>query len=83
MIDDIDHRTGPVGAGLHRVGDAARPMPVADETPRSCTRSSIWPRTARDTGAWPAAGVETALRRALRKKPTERFSSMREFRAGA
>jgi serine/threonine-protein kinase len=81
MIDDIDHRADQWALGCITWEMLLGRCPfVADETAAllyQIINLDPHPLAPRVPGLPPA--VETALRRALRKKPAERFSSMREF----
>jgi serine/threonine-protein kinase len=81
MIDDIDHRADQWALACIAWEMLLGRCPfVADETAAllyQIINLDPHPLATRVPGLPPA--VETALRRALRKKPAERFSSMREF----
>ena len=81
MLEEIDHRTDQWAlACIAWEMLLGRGPFVADETAAllyQIINLDPHPLASRVPGLPPA--VETALRRALRKKPAERFSSMREF----
>ena len=81
MLDDIDHHADQWALACIAWEMLLGRSPfVADETAAllyQIINLDPHPLATRVPGLPPA--VETALRRALRKKPTERFSSMREF----
>ena len=81
MIDDIDHRADQWALACIAWEMLSGRCPFVADEPAALLYQIInldpHPLAPRVPGLPPA--VETALRRALRKKPAERFSSMREF----
>jgi serine/threonine-protein kinase len=81
MIDDIDHRADQWALACIAWEMLSGRCPFVADEPAALLYQIInldpHPLAPRVPGLPPA--VETALRRGLRKKPAERFSSMREF----